>query len=162
MTLTLWPLTSEFDLLFKNFNLGHNLWLVGDRAFIFHTCIPYGKTFFIWYHDLDPLTFEFDKLKNFNLVNNFWLVGARAFIFDMCTPYGKTFHLIPWPWPSDLWHWSLTYFLKTLSLVVTFDWWVVGVSYFTWIFVVVRPFFWYHDFDFLTFDLRVWPIFQKL
>ena len=33
-------LTLKFDLLFKNINLVHNLWTVGDRAFIFHMCIP--------------------------------------------------------------------------------------------------------------------------
>jgi hypothetical protein len=40
MTLTLWSLTLDFDCLFENFNLGHNFWLVGGRAFIFHMCIP--------------------------------------------------------------------------------------------------------------------------
>ena len=40
-------LTWKFDLLFKNFNLGHNLWTVGDRAFIFHMCIPCDKIFHI-------------------------------------------------------------------------------------------------------------------
>ena len=33
-------LTLKFDLLFKNFNLGHNLWTMRDRAFIFHMRIP--------------------------------------------------------------------------------------------------------------------------
>ena len=37
--------TLTFDLLFKIFNLGHNLWTVIDRAFIFHMCIPCDKTF---------------------------------------------------------------------------------------------------------------------
>jgi hypothetical protein len=45
--------------------------------------------------------------KNFNLGYNFWLVSARAFIFYMCIPSGKTLHLILWPWPTDLWRWSL-------------------------------------------------------
>jgi hypothetical protein len=39
----------------------------------------------------------------FNLGYNFWLVSARVFIFLMCIPSGRIFHLIPWPWPSDLW-----------------------------------------------------------
>ena len=29
----------------KNFNLGHNFQTNKDRAFIFHMCIPYDKTF---------------------------------------------------------------------------------------------------------------------
>ena len=36
-------LTLKFDLIFKNFNLGHNL---RDSAFIFHMCIPCDKTFY--------------------------------------------------------------------------------------------------------------------
>ena len=38
-------LTLKFDLLFKNFNLGHNFWTMRDKAFIFHMCIPCDKTF---------------------------------------------------------------------------------------------------------------------
>ena len=35
-------LTLKFDLLFKNFNLGYNLWPMRDRAYM---CIPCDKTF---------------------------------------------------------------------------------------------------------------------
>ena len=38
-------LTLKFDLLFKNFNLGHNLLTVRDRAFIFHMCVPCDQMF---------------------------------------------------------------------------------------------------------------------
>ena len=31
----------------KNFNLGHNLWTVRDRAFIFHMFIPCDKIFHV-------------------------------------------------------------------------------------------------------------------
>jgi hypothetical protein len=91
MTLTLWHLTLEFDLLVENFNLGHNFWFVGGMAFIFHIRIPSDKTFLLisW-----SLALEFDLLfQILNLGHNFWLVGARAFIFHMCIPSGKTFHL---------------------------------------------------------------------
>ena len=41
-------LTLKFDLLFKHFNLGHDLWIVRDiNALIFHMCIPCDKTFHI-------------------------------------------------------------------------------------------------------------------
>ena len=40
-------LTLNFDLLFKNFNPGHNLWTVRDKAFIFDMCIPCDKSFYI-------------------------------------------------------------------------------------------------------------------
>ena len=58
-------------------------------------------------------------LLNFYLANNFWTVSARAFIFHMCIPCEKTFLCVPlffplWPWP-----WSLTHFLKTLTLLIT-------------------------------------------
>jgi hypothetical protein len=55
------PLTFDLgiDLLFKNFNLGHNFCLVGGRAFIFYMCIPSGKTFHLipwpWLTDIWPL-----------------------------------------------------------------------------------------------------------
>ena len=38
-------LTLKFDLLLKNFNLGHNFITRRDRAFILHMCIPCDKTF---------------------------------------------------------------------------------------------------------------------
>ena len=38
-------LTVTFDLLLKNFNIGHNFFIVRDRAFIFGMWIPYDKTF---------------------------------------------------------------------------------------------------------------------
>ena len=46
-----------------------------------------------------------------------------------------TIFLPLWPWL-----WSLTYFLKTLTLLITFEQWVLEVWYFTWIFPVIRPF----------------------
>ena len=61
------------------------------------------------------------SLCNFNFANNFWTVGARALIFHMSNPCDKTFSWVPlfftlWPWP-----WSLTHFLKTLTLLITFE-----------------------------------------
>ena len=38
-------LTLKFDLLLKNFNLGHNFLTRSDRAFILHMCIACDKTF---------------------------------------------------------------------------------------------------------------------
>ena len=37
--------TRKFDLLLKNFNLGHNFQTRSDRAFILHMCILCDKTF---------------------------------------------------------------------------------------------------------------------
>ena len=94
-----------FDLLFKNFNIGHNFWIVSDRAFIFHICNSCDKTFSLIPKFLDFVTMAltFDLLfLNFNIVNNFWLVRDRAFIFYMCNPCDETFPLIPTVWPHDL------------------------------------------------------------
>ena len=37
--------TLKFDLLLKNFNLGHNFLTRRDKGFILHMCIPCDKTF---------------------------------------------------------------------------------------------------------------------
>ena len=98
-------------------------------------------------------------LWNLNLANNFWKVSARALIFHMSIPRDKTFQWVPlfftlWPWP-----WSLTYFFKTLTVLITFELWVLELWYFTWVFLVIRPIRWYHNFWPCDLDLRVWPIF---
>jgi hypothetical protein len=112
----------RFDPLFKNFNIGHIFWMVSDRAFIFHMCslcqdLSIGTKVF------DLVTLKFDPLfKNFNIGHIFWMVSGRAFIFHMCIPYDKNFLMVQkfltlWPWP-----WSLTHFLKTLTLAISFEW----------------------------------------
>ena len=103
----------------KNFNLGHNFWTVIGTAFIFHMCIPCDKTF-----PLVPkfvtLTMTFDLyFENFD--HNYWTITDMAFIFHMCIPCDNTFpsvpkYLISWPWP-----WPLTYILKSLTLLITFE-----------------------------------------
>ena len=100
--------------------------------------------------------------KNFNLANNFWTENARALIFHMSIPCDNTFPWVPlfftlWPWPS-----SLTHFLKTLTLLITFEQWVLELWYFTWVFFVMRPFCGYHYLLPWDLDLGVWSIFWKL
>ena len=68
---------------------------------------------------------SFCPLWNINLANYLWTVSARAIIFHMNIPCDKTFpwvqlFLTLWPLP-----WSLTYFLKTLTLLKTFEQWVL-------------------------------------
>ena len=113
------------------------------------------------YHFLFPvtLTLEFNPfLENFNLANNFLTMSARALIFHRCIPCDKTFHWLPlfftlWPWP-----WSLIHFLKTLTLLVTFEQWVLELWFLPWVFLVIRPFWGYHYFWPCDLDLGVWPI----
>ena len=89
-------LTLEFDLLLKNFNLGHSFLTRRGRAFIFHLYIPCDKTF-PWvpkFFDLVTLTLEFDLLlKNFNLGHSLLTRRGRAFIFHLYIPCDK-----PFPW----------------------------------------------------------------
>ena len=66
--------------------------------------------------------------------------------FYMIIPCDKTFSLVPlfftlWPWPS-----CFTHFLTTLTLLITFEQWVLELWYFTWVFLVIRPFSEYHYF----------------
>ena len=97
-------------------------------------------------------------LWNFNLANNFWTVSARALIFHMNIPCDKTF---PWvPLFPTLWPWSLTHFLKTITLLITFEQqWVLELLYFTWVFFVIRPFRGYHYFYTVILTLEFYPFF---
>ena len=51
---------------------------------------------------------------------------------------------------------------ETLTLLITFEQWVLELWYFTWIFSVIRSFRRYHYFLPCDLDLGVWPIFWKL
>jgi hypothetical protein len=106
-------------------------------------------------------TLVFDLLmENLNLGYIFWLVGISALIFHMSAPCDKTF---PWvPNNLILWPWCLTYFLKTLTLAISFDWYVLRPWYFTWIFLVTRLFHGYKNFDLVTFYFGIWLSYWKL
>ena len=96
------------------------------------------------------LTLEFDTFfENFNLAINFWTVSARALIFNMSIPCDKTFPgaqllFILWPWLPIFFYpvtltWSFTHFLKTLTLLITFEYWVLQLLYSKWVFLVIWP-----------------------
>ena len=53
----------------------------------------------------------------------------------------------------------LTYFLKTLSLLISFEQWDLEIWYFTWVFLVIRPFSGYHYFWPLTLEFD--PFFEN-
>ena len=66
---------------------------------------------------------------------------------DYDIPCGKTFlsvwtFLILWPW-----HPTLTYFWKNWTLALTFETTEIVLSYYTWIFLIARPFCPYQNFD---------------
>jgi hypothetical protein len=151
-------LTLMFDPRIKNFNLGYNFQMVCTRKLIFHMSVPCDKIF-SWvpkFFDLVTLTLMFDLfIKNFNLGYNFQMVCTGMLIFHMSIPCDKIFSWVPkfltmWPW-----RWCLTYLLKTLTLAITFKWYVLGCWYFTWVFLVTRSF---HVYQTLwPCGLDVWP-----
>ena len=47
---------------------------------------------------------------------------------------------------------------ETLTLLITFEQWVLELWFFTWVFPVIRPFVGYHYFLPCDLDLGVWPI----
>ena len=96
-----------------------------------------------------------------NFDHNFLAKGDRALILHKRIPCDKTCLSIPkfltsWPWP-----WLLTYFRKNLTLVRTFKTKEVGLSYFTCVFFVARPFCWNQNFWLRHIDLDFWPTFEK-
>ena len=68
----------------------------------------------------------------------------------------KSFHAYQHFFTLWLWSWGLAYYLKTLTLLITFQQWLLEFSYFTWIFRVIRSFV-----DTQTFDLDIWHIWKK-
>ena len=89
----------------KNFNLGHNLWTVADKNFIFHMCIPCDNAFS--HHtiifDLVTLNLKFDQLfKSLTLFKTYepWEIELSYFwfVFLVTRPF-TSYHNF---WPSDL------------------------------------------------------------
>jgi hypothetical protein len=111
---------------------------------------------FYWYHIFWPCDFDLEVWPTFqNIGHIFWIASDRAFIFPMCVSYDRTFLLEPhfftlWPWP-----WSLTHFSKSLTLAISFEWQVIGLSYLICVFLMMRPFYWYQFcFDLVTLTLK--------
>ena len=89
-------------------------------------------------------------LSHFWFAYNFFTFRDRAFIFGMCVPYDKTFPIVPWiliTWPCP---WPLTYIWKTLTLHITSLSLDIGLSYLACVFLMTRPFWWFHSFDHVT------------
>ena len=83
-----------FDLLLKNFQIGHNFFILRDRAFIFGMCVHYDNTFPA-VHEHVTFTVTFDLLlQNFVISHNFLILRDRAFIFGKCVPFDKAFLMI--------------------------------------------------------------------
>ena len=64
---------------------------------------------------------------NFNLSNTVWTLGSFTWVFLVARPFHGNQQI--WPWP-----WSLTYFLKYLTLLITFK----QIWYFIRVFLVAK------------------------
>ena len=73
-----------------------------------------------------------------SVANSFWSVRVRDLIFHMSIPIRKTF---PWiPTILTLWSWlcTLTYFLRTLNLLITVEHRVLELWYLTRVFHLIQ------------------------
>ena len=80
-----------FDLLLKNFNIGHNLFVLRGRAYIFRAP-PLGGCPIVITLSVCP---SVCPSANFNIDYNFFTVRDRAFIFGISVPYDKTLPTVP-------------------------------------------------------------------
>ena len=118
------------------------MWTVSVWPLIIHLSIPYVIRPFQGYHYFLPcdLDLGFGTIfEDFNLANNIWTVSARALIFHMIFLVRRPLFLTLWPWSLR------NHFLKTLTLLITFEQWVLELSYCTWTFFVTRSSFWYYE-----------------
>jgi hypothetical protein len=115
-----WPLDLEVWSTFQKLLTlhGHIFWMVSDKVFIFYLCS-------LWQHlssgsiVFNLLTLRFDLvLKIFNICYIFWMISDRDIIcvFHMTRPFLLGPKFLTWSWP-----WSLTNFLKTLMLALSFE-----------------------------------------
>ena len=119
------------------------------------------------------------RLSHFWFAFNFFTFRDRAFIFGMCVPYDKTFPMEPF----HIWHvcslWqdlsdgtmrfdhvtlTMTFDLHfgNLSLPITVLPLDIRLSYLACVFLMTRPFWWYHKFWSCDLDPYLWPTFGKL
>ena len=127
---------------------------MSERALIFLVIKPSAGTNIFLPCDLNLSVWP--TLKNFNFPYNFWTVSARALIFIKSTPCDSAFQFLTlWPWP-----YTLTYILKRLNVLITFEQW--GLWYFTWVIILTRPFCGYNRFDPVILTLEFGLLFENL
>ena len=127
-------------------------------------CDPYDKTFptIPWILNVWPWAWPLTYFwKNLNIGQNFFIIRDRAFILGMCVPYDETFPPEPWilnMWP---WPWPLAYFWKTLTLAIYFLSFEIKLSYLACVFLMTRPFQWYHKIWTCDLDCDLLPTFEN-
>jgi hypothetical protein len=109
------------------------------------------------------LTLMFDiHIENFNHAHILWLVCTNILIFHigvccdkMISVGTNRFDFVYLTFMFDL----LT---ENLILAISFEWYVLGFWYFTWVFVVTRPFRGYQQVWHCYLDLYVWHTYWRL
>ena len=81
-----------------------------------------------------------------------------TWVFLVIRPFCEYYYF--WPCDLDLGVWPI--FLKTLTLLKTFEQWVLELWYFTWVSVVIRPFCGSIIFDLVTLTLEFDLLFKNL
>ena len=101
-------------------NLGYNLSIKRDKAFILHIWIPYDKTYLFVPKNVDLVTLTFDLLlKKLNIDCNFWTKGD--FLIQVYIPCGKTFLSVPQILTCDLDLDVRRTFENNLNLAINFE-----------------------------------------
>ena len=121
-------MTLTFDLLSKNFNLGHSFLTRRGRAFL---CTPCHKTF-LWIPKFWPSYLDLEicpTLTNFNLGISFLTRRGRAFIFHVCIPCSKIFNAVPTNMIFDVVTLTLKFDLLYKTIDGDYDFWITGVIY---------------------------------
>ena len=134
-------LTLTFDLLLKNLNLRHNFLTKRDGAFILHLCISCGKTFLVVPENLTP-DLDLDSWPIFLWPD----LAVDTKIFDFVTST-LNFDLL---------------LKKNLTLAISFEPKEIGLSYFTCVFLVARPFCWKQLFYLVTLTLTFTYFWKKI
>ena len=96
-------LTLKFDLLLKNFNLGHNFLARRDGAFILDMCIPCDKTFHLVQKFLTLTLKYYLLLKTLTMASTKWWLplGERRFL--LATLIVHSIHVIVHVLPYNRW-----------------------------------------------------------
>ena len=100
---------------------------------------------------------------NLILANNSWTVRDRTLIFQraflLATSFRGHQHFLPCD--LDLEVWPTCIYNKAITLLITFEQWVLKLWYFTWVFYETRLFRGYRQIWPFDLDLGVWLSFWK-
>ena len=102
------------------------------------------------------------KLQNIKVIISIQFMSILL-LFKVLLPFNKIIHYVLYNFEIIL---CMLEFLScvhiSLTLLITFEQWVLERWYFTWVFLVIRPFRGYHYFWPCDLDLGVWPFFKTL